>query len=66
MAFFNRSKQQTKPEKAVNFKLTVEPLLINFTGQDVELLSKKICDKFADEFQMNTSFDYLNNWVRFK
>ena len=65
MALFNRSKQTKPSEAKVNFKLTVEPLLMNYSGQDVELLSKKICDKFADEFHISTSFDYLNNWVRF-
>jgi hypothetical protein len=44
--------------------LTIEPLLINYNGQDVELVRKKICDKFADEFHMRTTFDYLYNWIQ--
>ena len=65
MDLFNRPKHTKPSEAPVKFKLTIEPLFINYSGQDVELVRKKICDKFADEFHISTSFDYLNNWVRF-
>jgi hypothetical protein len=64
MDLFNRHKQTKPSEAKINFRLTIEPLLINYNGQDVELVRKKICDKFADEFHMRTTFDYLYNWIQ--
>lgn len=64
-AFFHRTKQVKPEAPPIAFNLNIEPLVMNYGGQNVELLRKKMCEKFGLELQQTTGFDYLLNWVRF-